>query len=141
MNFNDNVSYIQELFHKFEFDTVNELYPLDQIGKRNMVLDCIMLAKRGCFEVIYVEVKANSESIAGDLARSHLTPCLVITRINTVYVFTTINYRSFKPIHSKTNEGQETRLDELVEFIGEKNDDPWEMNSRLVDFMNTMNKF
>jgi len=141
MSFDDRVTHIQEVFHRSEFDTVNEPYPLDQVAHRKKVAGCVLLARRECFEVIYAEVESNPESISGDLARSHLTPCLVITRMGTAHVFTATDNDTLKPIHAKAAEGKEARLWELVKYVGSLTGDLWESNLQLVGFINTMRDF
>jgi len=141
MSFDDHVYHMQDLFYRSDFDTVNELYPLNRVTNRKKVFGCVLLARRDRFDVVYAEVESNPESIAGDLAKSHLTPCLVITRADADYVFTVMDYDTSKPVHAKAGRGEESRMRELVKYIGDIDGDSWGVNHELVRFIKTMNDF
>lgn len=140
MTFKENVSHIHDMFYNAGFATLNEFYSLDRVAEKKKVIDCVLVAKRGEYEIIYAEVKSNQESIAGDLAKSHHIPCLVITQMNDMYAFTVLDYDSPRNTR-KTSMGNKARLNALIDEIRDMPDDMWEANQHITRFIDTMNDF
>ena len=140
MTFAEAVSHVHRLLYDAGFETLNELYPLGRVSERKKVIDCILAARRGEYEVIYAEVESNQEGIAGDLARSHLTPCLVITNIGGSYAFTVLDYDAPRNT-PRTSKGNRRRLEAIIDEIREASGDMWEANQHIARFIGTMNMF
>ncbi len=131
MVFEDNVSILHDLFTDSGFETMNELCPLEQINERRNIIDCILIAKHMDYEIIYAEVKSNQEGIAADLARAHLTPCLVITRMEKRHILTIFDHDASKVIRARVPEGKNGIIKEIIHIIGGMGDNQWDVNEQV----------
>ncbi len=138
--FETDVSAMHDLFIGAGFETVNDPYTLDHVEERKNVIDCILVAKHGEYEVVYAEVRSNQESIAADLARSHLTPCLVITKMAGKYVFTVLDVND-RPYHARIREDGESMLREFVGMIADIPKNKWEAGQKVGDMLRSIKEF
>ena len=141
MSFAENVSAMHDLFRCGGFGTMCKPYPLDQVREKKNVIDCICIASRNDYEVIYAEVKSNQESIAGDLIRSHLIPCLVITRMGQTFVYSVMN-DEFGSFHVRISEDRKNMLKTMLYDIGKKiGNDKWMTNKEVIRYLHTIKNF
>ncbi len=141
MVFEDNVSTLHDLLIRAGFETINELCPLEQVGERKNVIDCILIARLGNYEIIYAEVRSNQEGIAADLARAHLTPCLVITRMEGRHTLTIFDHDTSKVIHAHIPEEKIGMVKESFHIIGEMGHKQWDVNQQVRKHLRTIKDF
>lgn len=133
--FESNVSRLHDIFINAGLATLNEPYTLDHVEERKNVVDCALVALHGQYEIIYAEVRSNQEGIGADLARSHLTPCLIITRMDVRYVFTVLDGKD-KPYHARCPTDGEYVLKEIAGAIADDESlDQWSVGRKVEETM------
>ena len=126
--FEEAIIELHEIFVNAGLETLNEPHTLDHVEKRGNVIDCVLVARNAGYDIIYAEVRSNRESIASDLAKSHITPCLVITKEAEKVTFTVLDQD--RPRHWAPDYWKEA-LKQLACEADDANHDLWAISSRI----------
>lgn len=137
--FATNVSILQDIFTEKGLETINDPYILDQVEEKKSVIDCVLVAKHGEYDIIYAEVKSNQQSISSALARSHFTPCLIVTKMDGKYSFTSL-YED-KPYYVQIKGNGLLMLKQVAERILKTPTDHWKTGQGVDNFLHTIMEF
>ena len=119
------------------FVQTSEPYNISSLSKPESVNECEVIATKDYFKVILLDVESNWKSLAQEVAKNNIAPCLVVTQYGNNVIMATL--KDYNTIHQKPQyvvlDGSKPKL--LEDFIKsiktEANDDVNQIYRRVLE--------
>ena len=74
-------------------------YDFDLFSKPDAVINCVTIASKDDFHILYLEVKSNWKAISQEVAKKKKSPCMVITSYGEYTILATM--KDHNTLHAK----------------------------------------
>jgi len=124
------------------YSEVREPFDTSSLSKPEVIIECEIIASKGFFNILYLEVKSNWKLISQEVAKKNENPCLVITSYGDHTILATMkdhNTLHAKPRYVVIDNSKPQLLSDFIKSIKvDPNDNVFEIYNRVQE---TFEKF